>query len=132
MRTGEVLTTVTASKTIASKASAQTHSGTSRSRTCSRPSGFTTNEPEQVALQQAIEKPSRGWCSTGSTSSYGVSPIRRRPAVVCAVLRERDGVYTTPQVVRAMQHHGELKPAPSPGFSQNISREKNGRAQGNP
>lgn len=57
VRTGEVLTTVTASKTIASKAvGASAFKFVAFKELLQAEAGFTTNEPDQLALQQAIEK----------------------------------------------------------------------------
>lgn len=57
VRTGEVLTTVTASKTIASKAiGASAFKFVAFKELLEAEAGFTTNEPDHLALQQAIEK----------------------------------------------------------------------------
>ena len=57
VRTGEVLTTVTASKTIASKSiGASAFKFVAFKELLEAEAGFTTNEPDHIALQQAIEK----------------------------------------------------------------------------
>lgn len=57
VRTGEVLTSVTASKTIASQAlGASAFRYVAFKELLQAEAGYTTNEPDQVALQQAIEK----------------------------------------------------------------------------
>jgi len=57
VRTGEVLTTVTASKTIASQAiGANAFRYIAFKELLQAEAGYTTNEPDQIALQQAIEK----------------------------------------------------------------------------
>ncbi len=57
VRTGEVLTTVTASKTIASQSlGANAFRFVAFKELLQAEAGYTTNEPDQVALQQAIEK----------------------------------------------------------------------------
>lgn len=57
VRTGEVLTTVTASKTIASQAiGANAFRYVAFKELLQAEAGYTTNEPDQMALQQAIEK----------------------------------------------------------------------------
>ena len=57
VRTGEVLSSVTSSKTIASKSiGANTFRYVAYQQLLSVDSGYTTNEPGQLALQQAIEK----------------------------------------------------------------------------
>jgi len=57
VRTGEVLTTVTASKTIASQGvGASAFRYVAFKDLLQADAGYTTNEPDQVALEQAIEK----------------------------------------------------------------------------
>src|SRR3546814_18226733 len=57
VRTGEVLTTVTASKTIASYAlGASAFKFVGFKELLEAEAGFTTNEPDQLALKQAIEQ----------------------------------------------------------------------------
>ena len=57
VRTGEVLTTVTASKTIASQGvGANAFRYVAFKDLLQADAGYTTNEPDQIALQQAIEK----------------------------------------------------------------------------
>ena len=57
VRTGEVLTSVTASKTIASQSiGANAFRFVAFKELLEAEAGYTTNEPDQVALQQAIEK----------------------------------------------------------------------------
>ncbi|WP_233130875.1 CsgG/HfaB family protein [Sphingomonas jeddahensis] len=57
VRTGEVLTTVTASKTIASQSlGASAFRYVAFKELLQAEAGYTTNEPDQLALQQAIEK----------------------------------------------------------------------------
>ena len=134
VRTGEVLTTVTASKTIASKAiSASAFKFVAFKQLLEAETGITTNEPDHLALQQAIEKAVYGLVLDGvELKLWNFADPHAGYQLLARYQQERDGVYTTPQVVRAMQHHGELKPAPSPGFSQNISKERNAKRQGNP
>lgn len=57
VRTGEVLTSVTSSKTIASQSiGANAFKFVAFKELLQAEAGYTTNEPDQVALQQAIEK----------------------------------------------------------------------------
>lgn len=134
VRTGEVLTTVTASKTIASKAiSASAFKFVAFKELLEAESGITTNEPDHLALQQAIEKAVYGLVLEGvELKLWNFADPHAGWPLVYRYQQERDGVYSTPQVVRAMQHNREFKPAPSPGFSQNMGRERNSRGQGNP
>lgn len=57
VRTGEVLTSVTASKTIASQSlGANAFRYVGFKELLQAEAGYTTNEPDQIALQQAVEK----------------------------------------------------------------------------
>lgn len=57
VRTGEVLTSVTSSKTIASQSiGASAFKFVAFKELLQAEAGYTTNEPDQIALQQAIEK----------------------------------------------------------------------------
>jgi curli production assembly/transport component CsgG len=134
VRTGEVLTTVTASKTIASKAiSANAFKFVAFKELLEAEAGVTTNEPDHLALQQAIEKAVYSLVLEGvELKLWSFADARAGYPLVYRYEQERDGVYSTPQVVRAMQRNGELKAAPSPGFSQNITKERNSKGQGYP
>lgn len=119
VRTGEVLTTVTASKTIASKAiSANAFKFVAFKELLEAEAGVTTNEPDHLALQQAIEKAVYELVLDGVDQKlWTFADIRAGWPLLYRYRQERDGVYTTPQIVRAMQHNGELRPA-SPMVSQ--------------
>ncbi|KZY21434.1 curlin, partial [Erythrobacter sp. HI0038] len=66
VRTGEVLTTVTASKTIASRAiGASAYKFVAFKELLEFEAGITSNEPDQVALQQAVEKATFGLIMEG-------------------------------------------------------------------
>jgi curli production assembly/transport component CsgG len=134
VRTGEVLTTVTASKTIASKAiSANTFKFVAFKELLEAEAGVTTNEPDHLALQQAIEKAVYGLVLEGvELKLWNFADPRAGAPLVYRYAQERDGVYSTQQVVRSMQRNEELKAAPSPGFSQNVMKERNGKGQGQP
>lgn len=134
VRTGEVLTTVTASKTIASKAiSANAFKFVAFKELLEAEAGITTNEPDHLALQQAIEKAVYGLVLEGvELKLWNFANPQAGWPLLARYKQERDGVYTTPQVVRLMQRNGELKPAPSPGFSENVVKGRNGKRQGNP
>ena len=75
VRTGEVLTTVTASKTIASQAfGASAFKFVAFRELLEAEAGFTTNEPDQLALQQAIEKAVYALVMEASSCASGISP----------------------------------------------------------
>lgn len=93
VRTGEVLTSVTASKTIASQSiGASAFRYVAFKELLQAEAGYTTNEPDQIALQQAIEKAVYGLVMEGvdlklwdfADQSAGVS-------LLADYRRERDG-----------------------------------------
>lgn len=115
VRTGEVLTTVTASKTIASKAlSANVFKFVAFKELLEAEAGITTNEPDHLALQQAIEKAVYELVLDGvDLKLWSFADARAGWPLLYRYRQERDGVYTTQQVVRAMEHNGEIRPAAS-------------------
>ena len=73
--------------------SAPTHSSSSRSRSCSRPKPASRPTSRTSSrCSRRSRKRSTGWCSTGSSSSCGISPIRT-PASRCwrAISRSATG-----------------------------------------
>jgi curli production assembly/transport component CsgG len=95
VRTGEVLTTVTASKTIASKAiSASAFKYVAFKELLEIETGITTNEPDQLALQQAIEKAVYGLVMEGAEQKlWAFSDRTAAWPLVWAYRKERDGVF---------------------------------------
>ncbi len=78
VRTGEVLTTVNASKTIASQAiGASTFRFVAFRQLLEAEAGITSNEPDQVALQQAIEKAVLGLILEGVEASDVQKAVKR-------------------------------------------------------
>lgn len=105
VRTGEVLTSVTASKTIASRSlNASTFRYVAFKELLEAEMGITTNEPDQLALRQAIEKAVYGLVLEGVELKLWSF---RDPAAGAPLLRayaaERDGKYAAAQVQSAMK-----------------------------
>lgn len=123
VRTGEVLTTVTASKTIASKAiDGNAFKFVAFKKLLEAEAGITTNEPAQVALQQAIEKAVYGLVMEGAELKlWSFADMKAGWPLLYRYEQERDGVYSAAEVRNAMERSGELpkikrfnpmKPAP--------------------
>ncbi|RZI99461.1 MAG: curlin [Brevundimonas sp.] len=100
--TGEVLTTVTASKTIASQAlGANAFRYIAFKQLLEAEAGITTNEPDQLALQQAIEKAVYALVVEGA--DLGFWTFKDAEAAwpsIWAYRQERDGVLTAAQAER--------------------------------
>jgi curli production assembly/transport component CsgG len=110
VRTGEVLTTVTASKTIASKAiDGNAFKFVAFKQLLEAEAGFTTNEPSQVALQQAIEKAVYGLVIEGTELKlWSFADAKAGWPLVYRYDQERNGIYSPAQVRNAMEKSGEL------------------------
>ncbi|HEY8433731.1 MAG TPA: CsgG/HfaB family protein [Sphingomicrobium sp.] len=110
VRTGEVLTTVTASKTIASKAiDANAFKFVAFKKLLEAEAGYTTNEPEQIALQEAIEKAVYDLVMEGvELKLWNFADPRAGTPLVYRYDQERDGIYSPAQVRNAMSKSGEL------------------------
>jgi curli production assembly/transport component CsgG len=112
VRTGEVLTTVTASKTIASRSlGANAFTYVAFKELLEAELGVTTNEPDQIALQQAIEKALYGLVMEGVDLKLWnfADPVRGR-ALLDAYHRERDGVVPAANVAAALRRAAEATP----------------------
>lgn len=105
VRTGEVLTNVTASKTIASQAiGASAFRFVAFKELLEAEAGFTTNEPDQVALQQAIEKAVYGLIMEGEELDLWRFSDKQKAAPMIASYRaERDGSFSSRDVQEAAQ-----------------------------
>lgn len=112
VRTGEVLTTVTASKTIASQAlGASAFKFVAFKELLQAEAGFTTNEPDQLALRQAIEKAVYALIMEGvelkvwdfKESDVGWPKLWRYK-------QEREGIFDAAQVSRAEEEMRKLAP----------------------
>jgi curli production assembly/transport component CsgG len=119
VRTGEVLTTVTASKTIASKAvDANAFKFVAFKKLLEAEAGYTTNEPEELALQEAIEKAVYDMVLEGSELKlWSFADQKAGWPLVWRYDQERDGVYSAYQTEKGMERTGELprdgKPKPA-------------------
>lgn len=112
VRTGEVLTTVTASKTIASKSlGASAFKYVAFKELLEAEAGFTTNEPDQLALQQAIEKAVYGLVMEGvELKLWDFADPTAGHAMLWRYKQERDGVFSAAQVEAAMDQARKAAP----------------------
>jgi len=106
VRTGEVLTTVTASKTIASQAiGASAYRFVAFKELLEAEWGITSNEPDQVALQQAVEKAVYGLVMEGVELDLWKFQDMAAAAPMLSLYRnERDGVYEARDVQEAVEN----------------------------
>lgn len=112
VRTGEVLTTVTASKTIASQSmGASAFKFVAFRELLEAEAGFTTNEPDQLALQQAIEKAVYALVMEGvELKLWDFADRNAGAAKLLQYQQERDGIFTPGQVQRAEEKARKLTP----------------------
>lgn len=112
VRTGEVLTTVTASKTIASKAiSGSAFKFVAFKELLEAEAGITTNEPDHLALQQAIEKAVYDLVMEGvELKLWNFADPKAGWPLLWRYEQERDGIYSPAQVQQAMERSGEMPP----------------------
>lgn len=110
VRTGEVLTTVTASKTIASKAiDGNAFKFVAFKKLLEAEAGITTNEPDQVALQQAIEKAVYGLVMEGvELKLWNFADPKAGAPMLALYQQERNGIYSAGQVRDVMERSGEM------------------------
>lgn len=112
VRTGEVLTSVTASKTIASQSlGINAFRYVAFQELLQAEAGFTTNEPDQLALQQAIEKAVYSLVLEGvDLNLWDFQNSGAGETLLQEYRRERDGIVDEEQVAQAL----ELLPAITP------------------
>jgi curli production assembly/transport component CsgG len=112
VRTGEVLTTVTASKTIASKSlGASAFRFVAFKELLEAEAGFTTNEPDQLALQQAIEKAVYGLIMEGvDLKLWDFADPKAGWPMLWRYREERAGNFSAAQVEAAMAKARESAP----------------------
>jgi len=112
VRTGEVLTTVTASKTIASKAlGASAFKFVAFKKLLEAEAGVTTNEPDHLALQQAIEKAVYALVMEGvELKLWDFADARAGHDMLWRYKQERDGTFTAEQVQQAMERSAQVAP----------------------
>lgn len=112
VRTGEVLTSVTASKTIASQSlGANAFRYVGFKELLQAEAGYTTNEPDQVALQQAIEKAVYSLVLEGvDLKLWEFADAEAGWPLLHEYKRERDGDVDEAQVAEALRSLGPLEP----------------------
>jgi curli production assembly/transport component CsgG len=105
VRTGEVLTTVTASKTIASRSlGGSAFRFVAFKDLLEAEAGFAVNEPDQIAVQQAIEKAVYALIMEGVELNLWEFGDREASwPFLWRYRQERDGVFTPQQVEAAME-----------------------------
>ncbi len=110
VRTGEVLANVTASKTIASQAiGASAFKFVAFRELLEAEAGITSNEPDQVALQQAIEKAVYGLVLEGvELDLWRFNDMAAAMPLLAAYRAERDGVYDASDIQKAVKRAGSL------------------------
>ena len=114
VRTGEVLTSVTASKTIASTSlGGSAFKFVAFKELLEAEAGITTNEPDQLALQQAIEKAVHALVMEGvDLKLWEFADMKAGWPMLWRYRQERDGVFSATQVRNAMRHDApRQKPA---------------------
>lgn len=112
VRTGEVLTTVTASKTIASQSlGANAFRYVGFKELLQAEAGYTTNEPDQVALQQAIEKAVYSLVLEGvELKLWEFADFDAGWPLLYQYQRERDGEVDEAAVTAALSRLGPIEP----------------------
>lgn len=110
VRTGEVLANVTASKTIASQAlGASAFKFVAFRELLEAEAGITSNEPDQVALQQAIEKAVYGLVLEGvELDLWRFNDMAAAMPLLTAYRAERDGLYDASDIQKAVKRAGSL------------------------
>jgi curli production assembly/transport component CsgG len=116
VRTGEVLTSVTASKTIASKElQGNVFKYVAFKKLLEVDTGITTNEPDQLALEQAIEKAVYGLVMEGvELKLWDFADHRAGAPLLSLYQAERSGVYSAEQVQKTMERYGSLRRVVTP------------------
>lgn len=112
VRTGEVLTTVTASKTIASQSiGANAFRYVAFRELLQAEAGYTTNEPDLVALQQAIEKAVYSLVLEGvELNLWEFADRDAGLPLLFEYQRERDGIIDEANVSAAMANMPPMTP----------------------
>lgn len=112
VRTGEVLTTVTASKTIASQSiGASAFRYIAFKELLQAEAGYTTNEPDQVALQQAIEKAVYGMVLEGvELKLWNFADAEAGWPLLWQYRQERDGRIDEEEMAEALRNAPPMAP----------------------
>ena len=113
VRTGEVLTSVTASKTIASHGvGANAFRYVAFKELLEAEAGFSTNEPDQVALQQAVEKAVYALVMEGvELKLWSFQDVGAGWPQYVRYAQERDGAINAAQAQRLMEEERRTRPA---------------------
>jgi curli production assembly/transport component CsgG len=136
VRTGEVLTTVTASKTIASQSiGASAFRYVAFKELLQAEAGYTTNEPDQVALQQAIEKAVYGMVLEGvELKLWNFADAEAGWPLLWQYQQEREGKIDEEKMAEALRNAPPMAPqkikrtAAADAEDGNPGRRKGGRA----
>jgi curli production assembly/transport component CsgG len=112
VRTGEVLTSVTASKTIASQSiGGNAFRFVAFKELLQAEAGYTTNEPDQIALQQAIEKAVYGLVMEGvDLKLWDFANREAGLPMLTEYKRERDGKIDGAVLEQAMRAAPPIAP----------------------
>ena len=112
VRTGEVLTTVTASKTIASQSlGASAFKFVAFKELLEAEAGFTTNEPDHLALQQAIEKAVYGLVMEGvELKLWDFADPKAGWPLLWRYKQERDGNFSAGDIQNAVERANSAPP----------------------
>ena len=123
VKTGEILTTVTTSKTITSVAtSANLFAYVASDKILGSELGYTTNEPSQVALRQAIEKAVYALVMEGADLKlWSFKDQTAGWPLIWRYRQERDGVISTAAVEAERQRARELKKSSAASSSKQLS-----------
>ena len=110
VRTGEVLANIQTSKTIASQAiGASAYRFVAFRELLEAEAGITSNEPDQIALQQAIEKAVYGLVLEGvDLGLWRFADMGGAEALMSTYRAERDGIYDAGDVQDAVERAGSL------------------------
>lgn len=134
VRTGEVLTTVTASKTIASQSiGANAFRFVAFKELLQAEAGYTTNEPDQVALQQAIEKAVYSLVLEGvELNLWNFASPEAGVSLLSEYREERDGKIDTDKMAEALRNAPPMAPQRIKRTAANDEAEESafGRGQG--
>jgi curli production assembly/transport component CsgG len=116
VKTGEVLTSVTSSKTITSYAvDTNVFRYVGSDQLLESENGFTTNEPGMVAMQQAIDKAVYGLVMEGvDLKLWTFADPAAGEALLDRYHRERDGQLSPQQVARLERRAARFSKTPKP------------------
>jgi len=114
VKTGEVLASITTSKTITSYAlDGNVFRYIASDKLLETENGFTTNEPEQLALQQAIDKAVYGLVLEGvDLKLWSFADTNAGWPMLSRYHQERDGQISAAEA-ESLVGHGRAKPIPS-------------------